>query len=269
MITWSAHLSTLFTEHSFPERPAAARAAGFTTGECWWPPADLIEPWVASVQSSGLRIALLNADAGDLDRGDRGFLNIPARREDNVRRFSDAVRLALRVGASRINVLVGRAITGVSRAAQIQAVRSGLVDFGDLAARSGLVAVVEHLNDADVPGYLLPRPRDVAALIESVGLPEVRMLYDAYHAARTGADPASEIGAFRDLIGHVQFADCPGRGAPGTGRTRFWPFIDALARAGYRGAVGLEYVPNGPTVASLGFLRRRPPGILTDWRSMP
>jgi hydroxypyruvate isomerase len=48
-------------------------------------------------------------------------------------------------------------------------------------------------------------------------------------------------------VGHVQFADHPGRGAPGTGTLDLWALVDRLAALGYDGAVGLEFLPAGPT----------------------
>src|SRR5437660_1635610 len=83
-------------------------------------------------------------------------------------------------------------------------------------------------------------PGDGLEVIERVGAEQVRLLYDAYHAARAGDDPCRDVAAFAPLIGHVQYADCPGRGAPGTGNVDLAAFVDALRSAGYRGPVGLE-----------------------------
>lgn len=258
MITWSAHLSTLFTEYSFTRRPAAARAAGFTAAEVWWPPRAEIDRWAAAVEASGLRIVLINADAGELERGERGFLNVPSRRDECMRLFCEAVSLARRVGAPRINVLIGRSVSAIPRSVQFESATRALRECGVIAAEANLTVLVENISDEEVPGYLVPRPRDVVDLIAAVGLTSVRMLYDAYHAARAGSDPVQDVASFIRLIDHVQFADCPGRGAPGTGRTAFWPFVDALAGAGFNGAIGLEYWPSGPTAASLECLGVRP-----------
>lgn len=268
MITWSAHLSTLFTEYPFARRPTAARAAGFTAAEVWWPPREEIDRWAAAVEASGLRIVLINADAGDLERGDRGFLNVPSRRDECRRLFSEAVSLARRVGAPRINVLIGRSVSGIPRSIQFESARRALSECGQIAAEFNLTVLVENISDEDVPGYLVPRPRDVAELIAAIGLTSVRMLYDAYHAARAGSDPVQDVASFIKLIDHVQFADCPGRGAPGTGRTAFWRFVDTLARAGFDGAIGLEYYPSGPTAASLECLAVRPAAELVRDRDV-
>ena len=68
-----------------------------------------------------------------------------------------------------------------------------------------------------------------------MGAPNVRLLYDAYHAACAGCDPVREVADFVPLIGHVQFADCPGRGAPGSGDLDLDAFVAALEAAGYDG----------------------------------
>jgi hydroxypyruvate isomerase len=115
--------------------------------------------------------------------------------------------------------------------------------------------VLEPINELDVPGYLLPNAAAAVAALEAVGSPRVRLLYDAYHAARAGADPVREAPALVDVIDHVQYADHPGRGAPGTGSTDLGRLLAALDRAGYSGLVGLEYDPRGDTLASLASLR--------------
>jgi hydroxypyruvate isomerase len=70
----------------------------------------------------------------------------------------------------------------------------------------------------------------------------VGFLADLYHLAKMGEDVAEVLTRYRDRIMHVQMADPPGRGAPGTGTLDFEPAFAALARDGYTGWVGLEYV---------------------------
>src|SRR5918993_908466 len=57
------------------------------------------------------------------------------------------------------------------------------------------------------------------------------------------------------LIGHVQIADSPGRGEPGTGEIHYPYVLAALEELGYDGYVGLEYNPTtGTTEESFGWL---------------
>ena len=58
-----------------------------------------------------------------------------------------------------------------------------------------MTIVVEPLNELDVPGLARPDARvRPLALVEDVGSPNVRLLYDAYHAACAGSDPVREVG---------------------------------------------------------------------------
>ena len=230
MIRFSAHLSMLFADLPPVERPEAAHDEGFDLVESWWPED---ERFFTAVRRFGFELACLNAYGGDLSAGDRGFLNDPARREEAVA----AVRAALAQKPHVVNVLVGRELPDTPRAQQLDHVVDVLRELAEL----GGTLVVEPLNEHDVPGALLPTAADAVRLLERVGAENVRLLYDAYHAARAGADPLVEAPALADVIGHVQYADCPGRGAPGTGTIDLDALVERLDAAGYEGAVGLEY----------------------------
>lgn len=58
-----------------------------------------------------------------------------------------------------------------------------------------------------------------------------------------GEDLSQVIKAYAAKTGHVQIADNPGRGAPGTGSLPLERLLDELTEAGYAGRVGLEYKP--------------------------
>lgn len=251
MIRYSAHLSMLFTELPPLARPAAARAAGFTLVESWWPPGDDSGAWADAVTAAGIGVSCLNADCGDIAAGERGFCNLPERDADTFAAVTAALDLAERVGAPTVNVLPGLVAPDRPRDGQIAHAASVYRELGALAAARGRTVVIEPINAVDVPAYLLPTPAAVVDLIRRVDRPDVRMLFDAYHCARAGGDPIAEATRHVDVIGHVQYADCPGRGAPGTGDIPLAPFRAALAAAGYGGAIGLEYDPRGPTGPTL------------------
>ena len=80
------------------------------------------------------------------------------------------------------------------------------------------------------------------------------MQYDIYHAQMMGDRPDEFIARHANKIGHIQFADCPGRGQPGTGHINFERIFRAIEKSGYSGWVGAEYKPVGTTSESLDWL---------------
>jgi hydroxypyruvate isomerase len=132
-----------------------------------------------------------------------------------------------------------------------------------VAAIGGTV-LVEPVSGS--PRYPLLTAADVAAVIDRVtadgGPTNIGLLADLYHLAVNGDDVDAAIAAHTGKPGgvaHVQIADAPGRGAPGTGSLPLNRQLADLEAAGYAGWVGLEYkVPadNPDTVASFDWLPR-------------
>lgn len=247
----------LFVDLPVLDRPDAARAAGFGLVESWWPVADDAALWAERVAAAELGVSCLNADGGDIAAGERGFCNLAERDEDTFAAVDAALALAVQVGSPNVNVLPGLVASDRPRAAQRDHAIEVYRELGSRAAAAHRTIVVEPINAGDVPTYLTPTPAEVAELLERVGHPNVAMLFDAYHCAKGGGDPVTDVVRFADVIGHVQYADCPGRGGPGSGEIPFDVFLEALDRAGYSGAVGMEYAPGGPTSDTLGYLTRR------------
>jgi hydroxypyruvate isomerase len=247
LIAFSAHLSTLFPELPLPERPEAAAAAGFGLVESWWPAPHELDPLATAIGRAGLGVSCLNCFGGDLAGGERGFLNRPDRHDQNLADFAAAVAYATRLDAPALNVLVGRALPDVPLRRQLAVAVSTLREIAAEAARAGITVVVEPLNELDVPGSLVPTPEAAAALIEAVGSDSLALLYDAYHALAAGRRPEHQVRELAPLLGHVQVADFPGRGRPGTGALALGSLLEALEEVGYAGAVAFEFVPSGTT----------------------
>jgi hydroxypyruvate isomerase len=247
----------LFAELAPLDRPAAAAAASFSTVESWWPPADDISGWVTAVAAAGVGVAAINADGGDIVAGDRGFCTNPEMASQTLDAVQAALAVAGQVGAQVVNVLAGRVALGRPQRDQWSAAVDVLRECGELARTHGRTIVIEPLNAIDVPDYLVSTATDAARLLDEIAHDHVRLLYDAYHVAMGGIDPVAEVGAFIDYIAHVQYADCPGRGAPDTGELNFAAFLEQLHGEGYAGSLGLEFVPGPDTNAALSDLTFR------------
>ena len=160
---------------------------------------------------------------------------------------------AKRLGAPLMIAQGGNVVAGASRAEQHRALADALKRAADVVAGSGVVIALEPLNDrVDHPGYFLTSTTEGLDIVDEVNRPEIRLLYDIYHAAVMD-EPITLLEGRVDRIAHAHLADVPGRHEPGTGKLDWQARIDWLADHGYQGYVGLEYVPLAETGSSLRF----------------
>jgi hydroxypyruvate isomerase len=114
--------------------------------------------------------------------------------------------------------------------------------------------LIENINNTDFPGYYVNTVERAAQIIDEIAQPNVRLQFDQYHVGMMGGDARALIRTYHGVVEHVQIADVPGRHEPGTGQQPIREFLSDLDSLGYRGAVGLEYRPSGPTEAALAWL---------------
>ena len=254
---YSINVSILFTEVPFLERFARARDAGFSAVELWWPRGEDLGATRAAIEDAGVDVVLLNFDAGDMPAGDRGLISDPARRDAFRATVPVALEFAQAVGCTRLNALAGHVLPQLERAAQLELARENVRFAADAAAEQGAEVLIEAVNTIENGPYLLSRTDQAANFVRSVGREGVRLQYDAYHMQRMEGNLVATIERHFDAIAHVQVADSPGRGQPGTGEINFDYVLGRLEELGYEGHVGLEYKPSeGDTEASLSWLPR-------------
>jgi hydroxypyruvate isomerase len=148
--------------------------------------------------------------------------------------------------------LYGNRIAGFTPSEQDELATANLVVAATAAQAIGGTMVLEPV--AGAPDYPLRTAADVLAVADRVPLDNVALLCDLYHLAVNGDDLDVVTTKHVERIGHVQFADAPGRGEPGSGRLDLLRHLATLAANGYRGHVGAEYRPTGATADSLGWL---------------
>jgi hydroxypyruvate isomerase len=247
MLSYDVNLSILFTELPLLERPAAAAAAGYQAIELWWPfsgptPPDAeLDALAEAIERAGVRLVCLNSDGGDMAAGDRGLLSRPAHATRFRENLEVAIGFAGRMGCGVLNVLYGNRETDVGPARQDELALENLVHAAKAAERAGLRVVVEVLNAYDNPRYPITSSTAAFRLIDRTGMSNLAFLADFYHLYRMGEDLAALIAFAAHRFGHVQLADAPGRGKPGTGQIPFDTLLPLLEASPYRGYVGLEY----------------------------
>ncbi|MFG2966234.1 TIM barrel protein [Streptomyces sp. NPDC048288] len=266
---FNVNLSILFTELPLLERPAAAAAAGFTAVELWWPWVDSPTPERSeldalrtAIQDARVRLTGLNFYAGQLPGPDRGALSVPGEESERFRANIDvAATFARTLGCRSLNALYGNRVEGVDPAEQDALALENLALAAEAADRNGAILLIEALNAPESPRYpLVSAPAAVAVadkVNETTGLGNARFLMDLYHLSMNGEDLPAVIDRYASKTGHVQIADNPGRGAPGTGSLPLEDLLDRLGKAGYDGWVGLEYKPGDrPSAEAFDWLPR-------------
>jgi hydroxypyruvate isomerase len=255
-----ANCSMLFTELPVNERPAAARAAGFDAIEFWWPfaspvPADAeVEAFVSAIADAGVRLIGLNLFAGDLAGPDCGVLSIPARTVEFRDNLDVAVGIGERLGVRGFNALYGNRVAGVAPEKQDETAAENLALAAEAAGRIGATILIEAVSGPKP--YPLRTADQAVAVVDAAPAANVGFLCDLYHLATNGDDLDAVIGEHAARIAHVQIADAPGRGEPGSGGLDLPRHLAALRDHGYDGWVSLEYRPTTTTEQSLAWLPR-------------
>ncbi len=266
MLNWGpldANISILFTELPLLERPAAARAAGFTAVEAWLPfgsavPGDAeVAAFERAVRDAGVQLVALNGFAGDMPAGERGILSWPGRQQEFLDNLDVLLGIGARLDCRRFNLLYGSRIEPVpgGAAAQDELALENLAIAARAARRASAAVMLEPLSA--LPQYPLHTSSDVLGVLNRLPADcagSARLLSDLYHLRVNGEDIPAMLDRVHTRIGHVQVADIPGRHEPGTGTADLSGWVAALRRLGYRGSIGLEYAPLDGTVAGLGRL---------------
>lgn len=251
------NVSILFTEVPLLERFASARSAGFDAVELWWPSGEDPAAVQSAIEEAGVDVVLLNFDAGDMPAGDRGLISDSALQEAFRSNVPVALELAAAVGCSKLTALAGHELPGVERDAQLELARDNVRFAADAASEQGAEVLIEAVNTIENGPYLLSTTPAASDFVRTVDRENVRLQYDAYHMQRMEGDVTATIERHFEEIAHVQIADSPGRGQPGTGELDYDYIFRRLEELSYGGHVGLEYkAPDGDTEASLEWLPR-------------
>ncbi|WP_428646498.1 hydroxypyruvate isomerase family protein [Roseibium sp.] len=251
-MTFSANLGFLFTDLSLPDRIRAAKAAGFDAVECHFPYETPVQEVLAALQETGLAMLGLNTSPGNLAAGDFGLAALTGREEEARAAIEMAVDYAEAIGAGNVHVMAGKTDGGAGANATF---RENLGHACDLAAKSGINILIEPINHRDVPGYHLSLVEQAADIIEALGRPNLKLMFDCYHTQIMQGDLTERLRRYMDIIGHIQIAAVPDRGEPDAGEVHFPNLIAAIREYGFTGPIGAEYKPRGSsTEAGLGWL---------------
>lgn len=243
---FSANLGFLWADRPLPDAIHAAKTAGFDAVECHWPYDIPAQDVRAALDETGLPMLGLNTSRGNVAGGENGLAALPNRADDARAAIDQAIAYADIVDAGAIHVMCGFAIGAKAHTAFIENLRYA-------SAATPRTILIEPLNRHDAPGYFLQTTDQARAIIAEVDAPNVKLMFDCYHVGRTEGDILTRIADLGDLIGHIQFASVPDRGAPDHGELDYTTIFNSLK--GWPRPLGAEYKPVGDTNATLGWMQ--------------
>ena len=250
MTRFSANLGFLWTDQSLPDAIRAAKSAGFDAVECHWPYDTPAADIRAALDDTGLPMLGLNTRRGDLSKGENGLAALPGREPEARAAIDEALDYAAAVDAACVHVMAGVAAGDAAQETFMNNLRYAC----DRAGAMGRTILIEPLNRFDAPGYFLGTTAQAADVIAQIGAPNLRLMFDCYHVGRTEGDVIARLRALRPLIGHIQFAAVPDRGAPDHGTLDYAGVFAEIAALGWDAPLGAEYKPGGPTEPTLGWM---------------
>jgi hydroxypyruvate isomerase len=259
-LNFAPNISWIFKELDFKDRARAAARLGFKAVEFGFPSACDIDGLDEVRQELGLMVVLFNQDVPVWEPGNRGYLADPARRAEFHRKLDEALEVARKLSAQKVMLPAGVELPGMPRAEQRACMVENLAYAGRLGVQAGVLFTAEVLNPIDNPGYFLTTSKEALEIVKEVNHPQVKMQFDTYHIQlmEGGEDQQvleSILQENMPSIGHIQFADVPGRHEPGTGKLNFARLLSLIEKAGYQGTIGLEYKPQAQSGAALDWVR--------------
>ncbi|MEQ1546407.1 TIM barrel protein [Methyloglobulus sp.] len=255
-LKFSANLSMLFSEFELIDRFQAAKACGFDAVEIQFPYSVHPEIMAGLLAEQQLKLVLFNVAAGDLLQGGEGLASVPEKKEQFEDAITQAVAYAHYVKPEAINILPGRCLDKRQKSRYLETFKENLLLAADTLAPLRIKAVFEAINTYDMPDFLVYSGKQMLSIVKQLKHPNLFMQYDIYHMHRMGENTADFIARHADKIGHIQFADCPGRGQPGTGEIDFQQFFSVIENSNYSGWCGAEYKPVEASCDSFGWLSK-------------
>ena len=248
MPRFSANLGFLWADLRLEDAIRAAARAGFDAVECHWPYDSDTALVRTALQETGLPMLGINTARGG--EGQFGLSAVPGEEKAARAAIDQAISYAAAIGAANIHAMAGIAAGSAAEAA----FRANLRHACEKAAEHGITILIEPINAHDVPGYFLGSTEQAEQLIEEVGQPNLKLIFDCYHVARMGEDVLTRLEALLPVTGHIQFASVPDRGPPDHGELDYRKIFARLDESGWDKPLGAEYRPEGETSASLSWL---------------
>ena len=205
---------------------------------------ELVEPkdW-PTLKKYGLVCAIANSHW--FDRG----MNNPKYHEMCLGKLREAIDACADAGSPNVITFTGLA-EGIGPEEGLRNCVAGYKKIMSYAEKQKVNLCLEVLNSrvavdmVGVPGYQGDHADYCMKIVQQVGSPRMKLLFDIFHVQIMDGDLIARIRQYQDYIGHYHTAGNPGRRElDDQQEINYRPIMEEIARSGYAGYVGHEFIP--------------------------
>jgi hydroxypyruvate isomerase len=248
----SVMLWTVFTNLPFEKRLEKIVEAGYKNVELVgeydsWSEADFRR---ANAKRKELGINF------DCTAGLKHGVSIPDDRLPLLDELRRALTIMERIDCADMILLSGNRVAGMSREAQHRCCIDTLKAAADLVQGKSINGkpvrlLLETIDPEENPQYFLTEIAEALEVVQAVGHPQVKLLYDFYHQQIAAGNLIENLEKSFPNLGVVHIADVPGRHEPGTGEINYQNIFRKLTELNFTGMAAMEFHPGGDPVAQL------------------
>lgn len=170
----------------------------------------------------------------------------PAERAAGIDRMKWAIDCAQALGADRISgplhSTLGHFSGSGPTTAELERSIASQRQIGDHAAQRNMTVCLEALNRFEC--YLLNTMDALAGHIRSIDHPNIRAMYDTFHANIEETDPVAALTRNKDTVHHIHISEND-RGVPGRGNIPWADTFAAIRDIGYDDWLTIEAFGRG------------------------
>jgi hydroxypyruvate isomerase len=259
-------IEPFFTDLPYAERIRRVAELGFKTYEFWFHDKRFDGKALVPEKKDFTQLAELNAKYGLVtsdfvfNHPDGGVVASLMLKKDRPRlldTIEEIIGLAKKIGCRQLVSGSGNKVKGLAREKALESMAEGLSALAPICEKNGITLIVEPFNTrVDHPDYFLDNPETCVQVLEKVGSPNVKMLFDIYHMQIMYGNIVSFIRRNIRHIAHFHIAAVPGRHEPENGELNYPFILKEVDSMGYTGQFGLEYWPTVAPSESLIRTRR-------------
>jgi hydroxypyruvate isomerase len=248
----SIMLWTVLHELPFEERLEKVAEAGYRAVE-------LVGEYAKWTEDDFRRYNKKRTELGitfDCTAGLRHGAGDPSVREAFLADIREQLEIMKKIDCPALIVMSGNVVPGLAPQVQHDSCVEGLKRAAELVEGKGVTLLLENIDLEENPRYYMWSVPEAFKIVEEVNHPQVKFLYDFYHAQISGGNLIANFTRHHDKVGLIHIADVPGRHEPGTGEINYINIYKKLAELNYNHYVAMEFRPMGDVVKTLAHARQ-------------